>query len=147
MHSKSLDGWNVGLTTRLGKNFWFVNTGLEIHHLKLNSSENFEVFSHSPGCYFLKIPLQLGGRLIRLKQFLFRATAGLRGTYLLSIQDNSLALDHNTMTDLQYGLVVGLGIDLGPLTFDILYEKGMNELYKGTGHPMNFLTCNIGFFF
>lgn len=142
-----LSGWNLGLTSRFGKDFWYFKTGLEFQKIQLKPSKNITPFAPDPGFSFLFIPAQLGARIIKSEIFLLRLFAGVYGSYLLQIDENQLDLNHNTLTDFQFGAGGGVGFDLGPLAIDLSYNYGLSTLYKSNNNSLRSTQATIGFFF
>ena len=135
----ALSGWHISVTARLGPDFWYLKPGLELHKIQLESSGVFDPFKESPAMFIVKGPVQLGARIFKVGNLLFRASAGL-GT-------NSLSLDHNTLRDLHLGALGGLGLDIGPFAIDFQFEKGFTELYKSTDYKIDYVTVTTGIFF
>ncbi|MBK6571387.1 MAG: outer membrane beta-barrel protein [Saprospiraceae bacterium] len=140
-------GFHLSLTTRLGKDFWYLRTGAEVHKIELKANSKVVLFPQDPSAFFLKIPAQIGARIINTSLFKVRLLAGAQLTYLMHIEDNNFNLNHDTMTDFQGGLLFGGGIDLGPFTFDINFERGLTKLYKPNDKKADFLMFSAGFFF
>ncbi|HRI32115.1 MAG TPA: outer membrane beta-barrel protein [Saprospiraceae bacterium] len=141
------NGWHASLTGRFGPDFWYLRTGLELHKIALSSSNTIELFQDIPHTYLLKIPVQIGARLIKTDLFKLRLAAGGQVSYISVIQDNDQNLNHNTMSDLQFGILGTIGIDLNNFTLDLSYEKGITELYTDTGFEANYWIMSAGFFF
>lgn len=142
-----ISGFHGGLNGRFGSNKWYFRPGIELHKVKLHSENLVNPFSEIPSAYFLKVPAQLGLRLIKTENFVFRILGGFQFSYLVSIQDNDFFLDHDTMTDTQIGALIGAGIDLGPLVIDFNFEKGLSELYKNLGYKSDYIYLSAGFLF
>ncbi|HUN15374.1 MAG TPA: hypothetical protein PK622_01110 [Saprospiraceae bacterium] len=144
----ALSGWHISVTARLGPNFWYLKPGLELHKMNLLSSSVFNPFAESnPATYIVKAPVQIGARVFKIGNLLFRASAGIGSNFIWSIEKNSLNLNHNTMRDLHFGALGGLGIDLGKFAIDFNFEKGFSELYKDTGYKVDYITVTAGLFF
>ncbi|MBK9271555.1 MAG: hypothetical protein IPM48_08145 [Saprospiraceae bacterium] len=140
-------GWHVGLTTRLGKDFWYGRVGLELHKVGLAGSNRIELFNSMPSSYFIKAPLQVGARLLRRSDFQLRAMGGLMISYTAYIEKNNLGINYNRMRDFTAGLLGSAGIDMGRFVFDVSYEYGISELYTGTKQFADYWYVSAGFFF
>ncbi len=146
-HEGYLSGWNLGLTSRFGKNVWYLRTGIEYHKYQITASHLLKPFAPGPSFSFLVMPLQAGTRLLKKEYFLFRVFAGLYTSYLLQVDDNTINLNYNTLTDFQFGGSVGIGIDLGPLAVDVAYGRGLTWLNKADKTGLHFTAATIGFLF
>lgn len=140
-------GWHVGLTTRLGEDFWYWRLGLEVHKVNLKSSSTFRLFNDQESAFFVKFPIQLGARVLKRDQFGVHVAAGANASYVWSIEDNNFGLDHNSITDVQLGALVGAGVDFGPLVVDFNFEKGLTKLYTDTDFKADYWFLSLGFFF
>jgi hypothetical protein len=140
-------GFHLSLTTRLGKDFWYLRTGAEVHKIELKASSKVVLFPQEPSAFFLKVPAQIGARILNTSLLKIRLLAGGQLTYLLHVEDNNFDLNHDTMTDFQGGLLFGGGIDLGPFTFDVNYERSLTKLYKPRSNKADFIIFSAGFFF
>ena len=142
-----MSGMHASLTGRLGTNNLFLRPGIELHKVKLLSKEMLDPFFFFFAAYFLKIPLQLGYKLINTDAFKFRLMAGGQFTYTAFIEDNELGLDHNSINDVSFGALIGAGLDFGPLAIDVNFEKGLTELYHDTNYKTDYIVVSLGFFF
>ena len=115
--------------------------------MKLVPEKILDPFSNLPAMYLLKFPAQLGLRIVKSENFNLRITGGFQFSYTISIEKNSLGLNHNTITDTQVGALFGAGLDLGPITFDVNFEKGMTEFYTNTGYTSDYILISAGVFF
>ena len=144
----ALSGWHISVTARLGPYFWYLKPGLELHKMNLLSSSVFNPFAESnPATYIVKAPVQIGARVFKIGNLLFRASAGIGSNFIWSIEKNTLSLDHNTLRDLHLGALGGLGLDIGPFAIDFQFEKGFTELYKSTDYKIDYVTVTTGIFF
>jgi len=142
-----MSGWNAGIVGRFGDGKFFIRPGLELHKIYLESANKAELFTDRKSAYFLKIPAQIGYRIINLEKFKLIAMGGVQVSYIWSIQENALGLNHDTMKDFQLGALFGGGIDLGPLVFCVQFEKGLSELYTGTSKKSDYVIYTLGFSF
>lgn len=146
-NGEMLSGFHGSLSGRFGSNYWYVRPGIELHVIKLLPAKLLNPFNDKPAMYLLKVPVQLGIRLIKTDLFKLRVAGGMQFSYVTSIDDNTFNLDHNTITDTQFGALIGAGIDLGPMCFDVNFEKGITELYTNTGYTSDYIFISVGFFF
>ena len=142
-----ISGYHGSLTGRLGADNWYLRPGIELHKMKLLPKKILDPFSDDPSMYLLKFPAQIGVRLLKKDNFNVRIAGGLQFTYTVSVQKNSLDLDLNTITENQFGALIGAGMDLGVMTIDVNFEKGLTELYKGKGYKADYIFVTAGFLF
>ncbi len=142
-----ISGMHAGLTGRFGANRLYLRPGLELHKLKLKSKIMLDPFSDLPDVYFLKIPLQLGYKLINTDRFKFRLMAGAQFSYTCFIEENKLGLNHDVINDASFGALVGAGVDFGPLVIDVNFEKGLTAFYHDTDYKTDYILISLGFFF
>lgn len=142
-----LSGYHGSLTGRLGKNYWYLRPGVEVHKVQLLPHKMLDPFRDEPGMVMVKFPAQLGLRLIKTENFNLRITGGMQFTYILSIEDNTENFNFETLQETQFGALVGAGLDLGFMTFDVNFEKGMTELYTDTGYTSDYIFMTVGFLF
>lgn len=142
-----MSGWHASLSGRFGNRNLFLRPGLELHKVKLQSKEMLDPFSNLPAAYFLKIPLQIGYKLINTEAFKLRLMGGGQFCYTAFIEENELGLDHNSINDASFGALVGAGVDFGPLVVDFNFEKGLTALYHDTDYKTDYIFVSIGFFF
>ena len=142
-----ISGFHGSISGRFGADKWYLRPGLELHKVKLQSQNVFDPFTTEASLYMLKIPAQIGYRLIKSNPFSLRLVGGFQFSYIISIQDNDIGLDHDTMKDTQLGTLIGAGIDLGALTVDLNFEKGFTELYTDTGYKSDYIFISLGFLF
>lgn len=142
-----LSGFHGSVSGRFGSKFWYLRPGIEIHKMQLFPHKMLDPFLDEPCMYLLKFPLQIGARLIKTEQFNFRIAGGMQFSYTASIQKNDQDLNSKTITDSQWGALLGAGIDLGPITFDVNFEKGLTELYKGTKYTVDYVIITAGISF
>ncbi|MBK7303631.1 MAG: hypothetical protein IPI90_10335 [Saprospiraceae bacterium] len=117
-------GFHLSLTTRLGKDFWYLRTGAEVHKIELKANSKVVLFPQDPSAFFLKIPAQIGARIINTSLFKVRLLAGAQLTYLMHIEDNNFNLNHDTMTDFQEGFLFGGELTLGRLPLILTLKEG-----------------------
>jgi hypothetical protein len=140
-------GWHLGLTTRLGKSWWYGRLGAELHKIALEGSDKIELFTGRPSVFLVKFPIQAGAYLIKKQDFKLRLEAGPQLSWTSYIDDNNLNLGFDNFRDFQAGIQARAGIDLSSFTVDVGREWGLSELYTGTGYKSDFWFVSAGFFF
>ena len=128
-------GWQAGLDLRLGKRFYFqpgvyyVSTGATISSLE--DIKNIKTGKAS----FMKIPVNVGYKLINSQLFKLRVHGGGTANKLLATRDGG-ALSASDFEPWNYGANVGAGIDLLFLALDINYEWGLTNMYSNNKNSL-----------
>lgn len=123
-------GWQAGLDLRLGKRFYFqpgiyyVSTGASISSIE--DIKNIKTGNAS----FMKIPVNVGYKLINSGIFKLRIHGGGVANKLIGTKDGGV-LSASDFEPWNYGANVGAGIDLLFLTLDVNYEWGLTDMYSG----------------
>ena len=78
-----MSGWNAGIVGRFGDGKFFIRPGLELHKIYLESANKAELFTDRKSAYFLKIPAQIGYRIINLEKFKLIAMGGVQVSYMV----------------------------------------------------------------
>lgn len=121
-------GWQAGVDLRLGKRVYFqpgiyyVSTGAAIQNFE--DVKNIKTGKAS----YMKIPANIGYKLIHTGLFNLRIHGGGAATKLLNVSEKGevAASDINPW---HYGANVGAGIDLLLFSIDANYEIGLTDLY------------------
>jgi hypothetical protein len=142
-----INGFHAGLNGRIGRNYWFFKPGVELHVMKFYPEKLLNPFSDKPAMYLIKVPAQIGVRLFKTDFMALRVAGGLQFSFTAGFDNNSDNFNHNTIKDTQLGTLIGAGIDLGPMCIDVNFEKGLTELYTGTGYKADYIFISAGFFF
>jgi hypothetical protein len=142
-----INGYHGSLTARFGSTDWYIRPGLELHKMKMLPESTLNPFEDGPYMFILKVPAQLGLRLINTDNFGLRIQGGMQFSYVVSIQKNINNFNHNTITDTQFGALIGGGIDLGFVSIDVNFEKGLTELYTKTGYKSDYIIITAGISF
>jgi len=137
-------GWQAGVDLRLGKRFYFqpgiyyVNTGTSIRSLE--DIKDIRTGKAS----FMKIPANVGFKLIDTWLFKMRIHGGGTANKLIAVKDNGdlQASDFNTW---HYGANVGAGIDVLIFSLDANYEWGLTDLYtRQAGSTPTMFSVSLG---
>lgn len=144
---KMISGFHGSLSGRIGCKNWYYRPGLELHVMQFYPEKVLNPFTNKPAMYFLKVPSQIGLRIIKADNFNLRVAGGFQFSFTVSIDDNNDNFNKNTIKDVQTGALIGAGIDLGPISIDVNFEKGLTELYSNTGYTADYLFISAGVFF
>jgi hypothetical protein len=142
-----ISGFHVGLSGRIGKQIWYLKPGIELHVMQLKPEKLLNPFTYDPAMYLLKVPAQIGLKLVQKDNFKLRVAGGFQFSFTTSIDNNSEGLNKQTVKDTQLGALIGAGIDLGPVCIDFNFEKGLTELYSNTGYTADYIFISAGFLF
>lgn len=141
-------GFYFGLNGRFGSYTWYFSPGAYYYRLDLFSYDEPGFFSKNDRITMIKIPIDLGARIIRTPVFNFRMYAGGIINYIESVDENDKGITIERYNDIHFGVGGGMGIDLFWLTLDVRYEKGISGLLiDNTSATSDYLTAGIGIFF
>ncbi|MEM9990803.1 MAG: porin family protein [Bacteroidota bacterium] len=147
-------GFHLGLDLRIGNKVYF-QPGL--HYYSLNTDfegkdigdlaqqiEAGEVRSES-----LRLPLVIGTSFLQTERINFRAQAGVTGLFLVNLEDNAL-LETGNFRNFSGGATFGLGMDIGIITLDIIYDIGLTDTFEDSTNyegRSNILSFSAGLLF
>ena len=141
-------GYYVGINGRFGSYTWYIAPGAYYYRFDLLSDADPEFFSGKEQFTMVKIPVDLGARIIRNPVFNFRAYAGGVINYLESIDENPHNLTIERFNDIHFGINAGIGVDLWWLTLDVRYEVGLSSfLLDVQDSRSDYLSAGLGIFF
>lgn len=137
-------GFQVGVDFRIGSSFYFAPG---IHWV--SQTTDFENINSSLEARGLRIPVFIGGDLITADRWGLRLYAG--PSALLIFNDDKLLDQLNDWgrENVNWGLDVGIGADIGIFTVDLQHSWGVNDLIQWgnqTGRTRT-LYFSIGLFF
>lgn len=141
-------GFYAGLNGRFGAYTWYLSPGVYYYRFDILSSEKVDFFSKRERVTMVKIPVDLGARIIRTPVFNFRLYGGGVINYIESIDENPQNITIDRYNDIHFGLNAGAGIDLWWLTLDVRYEKGLSGvLLDNSDSQSDYISAGIGIFF
>jgi len=118
-------GYQIGVDLRIGNSF-YIAPG--IHLLSQRSkldSDNKEF--NSTG---LRVPVFLGGDLIKNEKLGLRAYVGPSAFFILNDSELTTQIENFQREDINWGIDVGVGTDLGVFTIDLQHSWGFNDLVE-----------------
>lgn len=139
-----ISGIHAAVNGRFFKQRSFVQTGVILNVLNQTSLNRLSVFTEEPKIYLLKIPLLGGYQLIKSDDFVLRAMGGGVLGLTAKIEKNNLDLNSESIKDAQFGVKVGGGVDLGYLSVDVFFEKGLSAFYTAKDYTADFITISVG---
>lgn len=142
-----VSGYHVGAGGRIGKNALYFRPGIELHVMKLKAKSVYDPFVSDPDAYFIKIPLQAGWYLVRKTVLALRLGAGVQWSLAVDVEENDFFSDSEPFRKNQIGALLGAGIDLGPVSLDLNFEKGLSKTYAGENYKTDYMLVSLGFLF
>ncbi|MBK9109433.1 MAG: outer membrane beta-barrel protein [Saprospiraceae bacterium] len=139
-----MSGYHFGIKALYGKKL-FVEPGVSLHIMQQSAQKNLDPFNGNPSIYLLKIPLQMGYRLLETKDFGLRASAGGNLSFTTSVDENVINLNGGSVKDVQFGILLGGGLDFGVLSVDVVFEKGIIPFYALNDYKADFFFISVGF--
>ena len=134
--SENLLGYQVGAFVRLKSGKLYLQPEVVYNNRKtnwiseaLNTENRFETGT-------IDVPLLVGFKLLDAKVFNLRAFAGPEASFQLS--ENTEAGAQYVINKTNWYMQAGVGVDLLFLTFDIRYEKGLNDFITDAQADNNF---------
>ncbi|UHG94784.1 hypothetical protein [Spirosoma oryzicola] len=127
-------GWQAGLYGRTGGTVFgqlgaeYRNTSVNL--VRVNNNTTPSELRGNLNQHFIVIPAYVG---VRVGEALgLRVQAGAELATLLGVGDNNLNLNRDNLRTTTVNGLAGLGINLGPLTLDALYNHGLANVYKNS---------------
>lgn len=141
-------GFYVGLNGRFGSYTFYLSPGAYYYRLDVNSSDKIGFFQKKERFTMVKIPIDIGVRVIRNPVFNFRVYGGGVLNYIESVDEDATSIDLEEYNDIHFGINAGLGVDLWWLTLDVKYEKGISGmLISDRSTSADYLSAGLGIFF
>ncbi len=142
-------GWHAGVNFRFGDRLYF-QPGLMFYSTNLSVSGNNatidDVFDKR-SVNIIKLPLAVGFDVLRLDWISLRAYAGGTLNTILSVEKNFF-LDKSDFNSFYYNALLGIGVDLGPITVDLNYEPGLSDMIKDVDKTKgNVVSLSVGIAF
>ncbi len=143
-------GFLIGIDARITKDQpQFIIGGQYIQMSLLGAGDSF--FGHEQSLKILKGRIGAGmtikefSRDMRLRG---RVLGSLDYTYLYQSDVISGRASHRRINDAVIGVLGGLGLDYGKITFDLEYEAGLiNYYYKEPNSKQDYFTFHVGYLF
>lgn len=142
IQSSVKNSFQIGAFIRVGKRIYLQpEANYQVDESTLSKSIGSIVMNQDVTIKALKVPVLLGVKLIRKKDFNLRIMAGPAVTFNLDKK-----LDPATMSDLwpiksvddlknsMWSAQVGAGMDIFFVTLDVRYEMGIDNMYNGNSN-------------
>ena len=141
-------GFFVGLNGRFGSYTFYLSPGAYYSRMDIKSSSKIGFFQKKRRITMIKIPIDIGARIIRNPVFNFRAYGGGVINYIESVDEDATTMSLQEYNDIHFGINAGLGVDLWWLTFDVRYEKGISGMLLNNSQTRSdYMSAAIGIFF
>lgn len=148
----NLLGYQLGAFVRLNSGKFYLQPEVVYNH-RSTELVNFENFDVNIDIGTIDIPILVGLKLIDAKVFNLRVFAGPELSFAtgdpdLTYESGSTELELSDFNELTWYMQAGVGVDLLFLTFDIRYEKGLNnfinEIGGNNGFKNNVFVFSLG---
>lgn len=147
-------GFHAGLDLRIGDKVYF-QPGAHYYALRADFGEDGVIenlLTDDIALQTVRVPVLIGTSIINADAFALRAHVGGVGLFPLNVNDNSFLITKSDYKSVNFGAVVGAGLDLGKLTVDINYDFGLTDNFNedavidfnGKG---NVLSVSLGYLF
>lgn len=142
-------GWHAGVNFRFGDRLYF-QPGLMFYSTNLsvsNDNVSLEDIFEKRSVNIIKLPLAVGLDVLRLDWMSLRAYAGGTLNTVLGVEDNFF-LQKSDFNSFYFNALLGVGVDLGPITVDLNYEPGLSDMIKDVDKTKgNVVSLSLGIAF
>ncbi|WP_449439228.1 porin family protein [Pedobacter steynii] len=132
-------GYNIGVFARVGDALYFQP---ELNYTAFKSEYSYNSKVYTPKFKQVNIPLMVGYKIINTEALNFRISAGPDLSYSLNKAAGSAQFDYKKFTA---GGVVNAGVDIGSLTIDARYSRGLTKINKGLDEKTGIFNLSVGF--
>lgn len=132
-------GYTIGVFARVGNNVFFQP---EVNFTTFSCKYSFSSRSYQPKFRQVTIPLLIGYKLVNLEAINFRVAIGPDLGYTINSPEAPSGFNYKK---LQVGGVLNAGIDIGNITLDARYSRGLTTLNKDMDAKANMYSLAVGF--
>lgn len=132
-------GYNFGAFARVGKSLYFQP---ELNYVTFKSSYSYASKAYTPKFNQLNLPLMVGYKLVDTEALNFRVSAGPDINYTLNEAKGPAGFDYKK---LNFGGVINAGVDIGNISIDARYSRGLTKINKGLGEKTGLFNLSVGF--
>ncbi|WP_316811806.1 porin family protein [Pedobacter heparinus] len=132
-------GYNLGAFARLGKTLYFQP---EFNYVTFKSTYNYVANTYKPKFNQLNLPLMVGYKLINTSALNFRISAGPDLSYTLNKAAGPAQFEYEKFNA---GGVINAGVDLGNITIDARYSRGLTKVNKDLEQKTGLFNLSVGF--
>ncbi|WP_316804288.1 porin family protein [Pedobacter nototheniae] len=132
-------GYNVGAFARVGNSLYFQP---ELNYVTFKSSYVYASNTYTPKFHQVNLPLMVGYKLINTEALNFRISAGPDVNYTLNKAEGPSGFDYKK---LNFGGVINAGVDIGNITIDAKYSRGITKINKGLDEKSGLFNLSVGF--
>lgn len=144
----AITGYHVGLDARLFSGTMFFGGGVQYHKLTLLATPEAEYFSPKKSHNLVKTRFGLGFNIHQFTHLIIlRAKA--YGSFNFNLEyDPEMVPSGYEYTGAYAGAIGGIGLDIGFISIDVEYEKGLvNALSQRSDSKLDIWTLSLGVFF
>ena len=132
-------GYNLGAFARVGKTLYFQP---ELNYVTFKSAYNYASNAYKPKFNQLNLPLMVGYKLINTEALNLRISAGPDLSYTLNKAQGPTGFDYKKFNA---GGVINAGVDIGSLTIDARYSRGLTKINKDLNEKTGIFNLSVGF--
>ncbi|MDR6782143.1 hypothetical protein ABIE26_001368 [Pedobacter africanus] len=132
-------GYNLGAFARVGKTLYFQP---ELNYVTFKSAYNYASNTYKPKFNQLNLPLMVGYKLINTAALNLRVSAGPDLSYTLNKAQGPSGFDYKKFNA---GGVINAGVDIGSLTIDARYSRGLTKINKDLNEKTGIFNLSVGF--
>lgn len=131
-------GYNIGAFARIGNNIFFQP---ELNYTTFKSEYTYAGSKYKPKFQQANVPLMIGYKIINTEVLILRISAGPDLSYSLNNAKGPLQFDYKKIN---VGSIGNIGVDIGNLTLDARYSRGLTEINKGLEEKTGIFNFSIG---
>lgn len=118
---------SVGLDVPVEEYRFLVLPGIFYRRLSI-VGDSGTPFTHRDNIHYFHLPMRLGYKFVRHRNFKLRAYAGGSVDFLVAVDGNPLELTTDRVSGVVYGILAGAQVELSPVTFDIGWQRGLRKV-------------------
>jgi hypothetical protein len=136
---KGKTGFNIGAFARVGKALYFQP---ELNYVTFKSKYTYAAKVYEPNFNQVNVPLMVGYKLINTEALNFRVSAGPELNYTFNKAAGPSQFEYKKFNA---GGVINAGVDIGNLTLDARYSRGLTKINKGLDEKTGLFNLSVGF--
>lgn len=147
-------GFHAGVDFRIGDKV-FIQPGAHYYSLKSNFTnlgivdQVIDELTDDVQLQTVRIPVMVGSSFLQNDKFGLRAQVGLVGLFPIGTSDNTI-FDNDDYRNINFGAAAGLGMDIGIITLDLVYDFGLTDSFEDNANfngKGNILSLSVGLAF
>lgn len=125
-------GYQLGAYFRYGGRL-YLHSGLSWYRVSVKLSQSLQPFENEDrvGVNLVQVPVLLGLKVYEQEEKgrTFRIQAGPAASVLTGVNENDLQRSGDDFSNLWFGALAGVGVDVWILTLDAGYQWGLNDVF------------------